>query len=544
MHSNQLFILHKNQLKSLTTSLNFTKKIPKQTEENIQKFFESLLKECENLEQTFLKNYSKLESKLKSCQDQIETKEKKVILLKSEVSKLKSEVTRVNEEEKTSKNLKNSNFGTFKSENIKTDKIKTKFFNKRQKFMKKSQSKQEIFSEENKKLLAEIEKLKSVIKTQENRIKDLEEKIKDDEDSLDLNFNSIKDALEIQELREALRTISEKYETDKENLLKDCEECRKDMEVQIFRLKQEKAYSESICKDIQKHLTEVSKEKELMEREIFSLNQQLERNYILRALTPAQKSETDYFSNSELEFTYSLEIIEKSNTMPSKSFQETFNEKLNEISLDIQKTETLSHDAINTIHFLKHTLGHMLSIKEMIDEEVSANKNFKKVSLNLSDIFSKLKQRIKTIEDESVILNKKMDESDYQPRIQTEPCINHSDRNSKELLFYYKKQLQIEKAKVLEKKHVIKLHKEQILFLKKNLRDLQNEGKTKNLTNDEYFKEIFKNFIREVPFFPENIENKLSVLFKFLQFSTNEAKCILEERKTKKIKPSIFGIFS
>ena len=85
MHSNQLFILHKNQLKSLTTSLNFTKKIPKQTEENIQKFFESLLKECENLEQTFLKNYSKLESKLKSCQDQIETKEKKVILLKSEV---------------------------------------------------------------------------------------------------------------------------------------------------------------------------------------------------------------------------------------------------------------------------------------------------------------------------------------------------------------------------------------------------------------------------------------------------------------------------
>ena len=355
MHSNQLFILHKNQLKSLTTSLNFTKKIPKQTEENIQKFFESLLKECENLEQTFLKNYSKLESKLKSCQDQIETKEKKVILLKSEVSKLKSEVTRVNEEEKTSKNLKNSNFGTFKSENIKTDKIKTKFFNKRQKFMKKSQSKQEIFSEENKKLLAEIEKLKSVIKTQENRIKDLEEKIKDDEDSLDLNFNSIKDALEIQELREALRTISEKYETDKENLLKDCEECRKDMEVQIFRLKQEKAYSESICKDIQKHLTEVSKEKELMEREIFSLNQQLERNYILRALTPAQKSETDYFSNSELEFTYSLEIIEKSNTMPSKSFQETFNEKLNEISLDIQKTENLSHDAINTIHFLKHT---------------------------------------------------------------------------------------------------------------------------------------------------------------------------------------------
>ena len=320
-----------------------------------------------------------------------------------------------------------------------------------------------------------VEGLQNRLSIQEKVIKEFQNNKKEESsDSLDLNVNNIKEAIELQELKEALRTISQRYEQDKENILRDCEEARQDMEAQIFRLKQEKAYVDSVNKDIQKQLKEILNDKDALEKEVFRVHQLVERLKESKNPRIYQKSETELVSSLEFDFTHSIEALDKSNILQVKSFHEAVIEQFNEISMEIQKNH---HDMniVNTVNLIKNTLVHMIKIKETLQEETSSDPNFREISKNLSDVFSKLRLRVKNIEEESIILNKRIDEADASYRVQTEPSARLTDREGNELILYYKKQLQIEKAKVLVKKHVIKLHKEQINFLKISMREMQAE---------------------------------------------------------------------
>lgn len=388
----------------------------------------------------------------------------------------------------------------------------------------------------------QIEALKTKVSTQEKIIKELENNAKQDisEDSLDLNLNGIKEAIELQEIKEALRTISQRYEQDKENILKDCEESRQDMEAQLFRIKQEKFYMESVNKDMEKHLVEISAEKEIYEKEVFRLKDFIEKLKDCRTpKTPNsqksyQRSETEMTSSIEFDFTHSIETSEKCHSLQHITLPEVVLEQFNEISLEIQKNQKIDINTANTVLLIRNTLEHMLNIKSILDEEISNRTSLRETSKNLSDVCSKLRLRVKNIEEESHILSKKVDYDSFD-RVQTEPSPLFANRGKNELLFYYKKQLQIEKAKVLEKKHVIKLHKEQIAFLKASLREQQSDLNKSKSVNISTNKDLVISIFTEVPILAKSIENMIEVFLRFLHFSPDEIYSLAELRNSKKL---------
>ena len=362
------------------------------------------------------------------------------------------------------------------------------------------------------------------------------------EDSLDLNINTIREAIELQELKEALRTISQRYERDKENILRDCEESRQDIEAQMFRLKQERAYMDSVNKDLQKHLIEVSKEKEALEKELIQLHALLDRLKDSRSprniadpksVKGFVRSETEVTSSVELDFTTSIDSTEKYNSLPHRALPEEVLEQFNEISLEIRKNHLIDSNTANTVILIKHTLAHMLNIKKIIDEELANKSTFKEVSKNLSDIFSKLRLRVKNVEEESMILSRRFDGSDFYSRVHTEPGARSLSGENNELIYYYKKQLQIEKSKVLEKKHVIKLHKEQISFLKVSLREMQEEI-NRNKSVNESNKHLLINILTEIPVLAMNTENMIELLQSNLKCSSEEINKVKYNRKSKR----------
>ena len=95
------------------------------------------------------------------------------------------------------------------------------------------------------------------------------------------------------------------------------------------------------------------------------------------------------------------------------------------------------------------------------------------------------------------------------------------------------KQLQIEKSKVLEKKHVIKLHKEQISFLKVSLREMQEEI-NRNKSVNESNKHLLINILTEIPVLAMNTENMIELLQSILKCSSEEINKVKYNRKSKR----------
>lgn len=219
--------------------------------------------------------------------------------------------------------------------------------------------------------------------------------------------------------------------------------------------------------------------------------------------------------------------------MPHRALPEEVLEQFNEISLEIRKNHLIDSNTANTVILIKHTLAHMLNIKKIIDEELANKSTFKEVSKNLSDIFSKLRLRVKNVEEESMILSRRFDGSDFDSRVHTEPGARSLSGENNELIYYYKKQLQIEKSKVLEKKHVIKLHKEQISFLKVSLREMQEEI-NRNKSVNESNKHLLINILTEIPVLAMNTENMIELLQSNLKCSSEEINKVKYNRKSKR----------
>lgn len=527
----------------LDLARQYLKKLAKD-KQKLEETCESLKIRNETIEKRFIKNTSNLETQLKSNQNEIKHQSELISSLETEICQLKKENSKYIEEEKASKSLKEAakHHKALKNLKAEEDSIQSS------KNAKLSLEKLLISNLLLKGEILELEGKNQASKGNESIISDhnresisnktLKEisfkKKPDSEDSLDLNINNIKEVIEIHELKEALRTISERYELDKFNILKDCENSRQDMEIQIFRLRQEKAYTESINKDLRQALSEIYKEKEDIENQLSKYKLKISTQESKSLLNPP-KPEPEIASSVEFDLTHSIDTSERCNTLPIKNFQEDFMHQFNEISLQIKKNKKEDLTTTNTIDLMKDTLSHMIKIKEIIDEETSMNSICKGTSKNLSDIVSKLKFRVKTIEDESIILKKQIDKSDFDPPY-TEPCIRFTDRDNNDLVYYYKKKLQIEKSKIFEKKHVIGLHKEQIAFLKQNIRDLQAENTKLKAIDVQYITDLFKNFIKSIPIMPLDIEKMVEIIMEILSVSQTEFEGILSERKSKKFK--------
>ena len=482
----------KNDRAELELCRKYLKKVL-EDKEQLQDFYEDLKQEKKELEIRFVKNTLNLETQLQLKSSKLQEKA-------DQIMKLESKLESIHKSDKSG-----------------------------------SEGRLEQLIITNVTLQGEISILESQNARMRSQIEQDESRYKSFSQELDLTNNSKSSELfdskplnkdrEISELREALRTISERFEKDKENLLKDLEESRQDMEVQIFRLKQEKAYQESICKDLQKHLNEVHAEKQVMEKELLWLRQICERH----GKSPRHSKPDEFVSSLEFDISKSIEVPDKSNTLPHKTIQDAILEELNEISVDLKKKRKTDLNTCMIFELVKNTLAHMIKIYEAIESETSGTQVYKETARNLSDVVSKLKLKVRNIEEESVILNKRIDQSLYD-KVYTEPGARISDREQNELLQYYKKQLQIEKAKVLEKKHVIKLHKEQINYLKQTLRDLQFELGKINTVDFEYIKAVFISLIKEIPQQSEKTESIIGLLSSLLNLSESDRASLRETR--------------
>ena len=389
--------------------------------------------------------------------------------------------------------------------------------------------------------ILELEGINVKIRTTENELKSAKERIDwlekvnkelsmnkaDSDDSLDLPSGNIKDAIEIQELRAALHNITEKCEQDKEILIRDMIESRQDMENQVFRIQNEKIFIESNLKDCQKIIQESQREKDRLYIQISSLKKDLDR------LKDLQTSETSCKRrrSSELQFapSYDFELSESI----EKYNPGCICEEMNEI-LEALKNLGLVNDAGIDLMGVNKTLETTKKIREVVEKEDSSSKDTD-LDQKISQMFNRFKAKIVELETklkENTMIVKK------NTVVNTEP----SPRRSSPYHNPINHQVQVEKSKLMNKKNEILLHKEQIVALKKNIRDLQQELEKSKKIDLGYIREGWVSFAKELGIQSTSTENLMEVFMKLLGFTNNDVKILQNERKNKK-KGLKFGFF-
>ena len=367
-----------------------------------------------------------------------------------------------------------------------------------------------------------------------------------DDDSLDLDCSNIKDAIEIQELRAALRSISERYEQEKETILRDCEESRQDMETQMFRLRNEKAYIEVKFRDIEKLLSDVIREKEKQDGIILNLKKDIERlkdsknNEISQKIDSRRGSDDVCISDFEL-----TESVDKFGQVNSNDLYELLLEEINEIALEIANSQILSPQSKISKNLIYKLIDVSKKNKELITKELGNISN-KGLDELLIDTFNKFKQRINALElDKAENEAKKEEYVKYERlEVQSEPSPRGLTPNvSIESSLIIKKELQMIKLRLDEKKHKIYLHKQQITSLKKNIRELQIELYIALKVYIIYLRELWINLNKEIQIASTNGEKILEIFMKMLGFNSKEIICLHNERNLKKSrgKHGIFG---
>ena len=400
-------------------------------------------------------------------------------------------------------------------------------------------TKQRKQEEEIKELLEKCELLEKVNK-------ELSNKKQDSDDSLDLDCSNIKDTIEIQELRAALRSISERYEQEKETILRDCEESRQDIETQMFRLKNEKAYIEVRFKDMEKFLSDVIREKERQDGLIASLRKDIERIKDLKMIDGSSKagsrrgSEENMISGSG-----DFDLTESVDKFAAANGDDSLQDEINEIALEIQQQKLILGSKSDGKELIKDAISALINIQIQLYREIGSDKSESNVCLTelLAEAICGFKARILSLEHQNSEKDNKIEELTKSDRmeVQTEPsprAFNFSLESS----YAIKKQLQLEKSKVYEKKHEIHLHKEQIAFLKQNVRDLQLELDRVSKLDLGHIRDIWIRLNREIPLLHGTAEDLIEVLMKMLGFSHLEIVSSCTERRNKKSKGK-FGLF-
>lgn len=383
--------------------------------------------------------------------------------------------------------------------------------------------------------------------------KELTGKKNDSDNSLDLDCNNIKEMIEIQELRSALRIISEKYIVEKETILKDCEEARQDIETQMFRLQNEKTYIEVKLKDTEKKLADIYRENDRLEGTVALLKKEIERikdwknpDGTPKGLFSKYAMELVQISNSEdFELT---ESADKFAAVNSNDLYEILLEEINELAMKIKDNQLVYMENIenkSSKDVIIKLIETGVKIKGIIYNDIVSRIDMKDLAESVADILNKYRVKISMLEEEKVEKDKKIEAfgkmdklevmSEPSPRIST-PCIVLDSS------CYMKRQLQIEKTRVFEKKHAIQLYKEQIACLKQNVRELQLELDRVYELDIGQIRKFWWSFGKEIPWLKENAEDMMEAFSKMLGFDEKEYQVMKNERKSKRSKKR-FGFF-
>lgn len=369
-------------------------------------------------------------------------------------------------------------------------------------------------------------------------------KNEDSDDSLILDCSNIKDAIEIQELRAALRSLSERYEQEKEILLKDILESRQDMETQIFRLQNEKNYTEVKLKNTEKQVNEMNREKERLDSIILTLKKEVEKLKDVKSFEPrtpgSRRGSSELQGSGDFELTESVDKFQ----VASNDLFEILQEELTEISTSLQENGLMTNES-SAIQILKKSSELLINLQKLIHNEKTPQSDPYDLSEDLKSLFQDLKSKALTLSSELQEKQKKLEKLDKQIQdlnnyeIRTEPSPRLS---TKTFDMTSKNQLQMEKSKLLSKKHEIHLHKEQIALLKKNIRDLQSELEKACKLDILSLKEIWWNLGKEIPLLSKSAEELIELFMRKLGFSLKDSTSLTTERKNKKGKHK-FGLF-
>ena len=399
------------------------------------------------------------------------------------------------------------------------------------------------------KLESKLVELKEKCELLEKVNKELNSKKNESDDSLDLDCSNIKDMIEIQELRAALRSMSERYEQEKENLIKDIMESRQDMETQIFRLQNEKNYTDVKLKEAEKQINEMIREKERLEGILITMKKEVERlkdSKNTEARTPgSRRGSSELQGSGDFELTESMDKF----VVHSNDLYEVLQEELNEIVFKLQENG-LMQDEGSTVQILKKSSDILLSIKDFLMQISKEKTDLNNIPGSLASLFSSMSQeltytskRLQLNQDELQEKERKIQEllKNEHFEIRTEPS-PRSSTPGLELSSTMKYQLQVEKSKLISKKHEIRLHKDQIAALKQNIRDLQGEIEASCTVDLNSLKELWWGISKEVPLMSKSVEDSIEVFMRKLGFNQKEFTLLVNERKSKKGKLK-FGLF-
>lgn len=399
------------------------------------------------------------------------------------------------------------------------------------------------------KLESKLAELKEKNELLEKVNKELNSKKNDSDDSLDLDCSNIKDMIEIQELRAALRSMSERYEQEKDNLIKDIMESRQDMETQIFRLQNEKNYTDVKLKEAEKQINEMNREKERLESILVTMKKEVERlkdSKNVDSRTPgSRRGSSELQGSGDFELTESMDKF----VVNSNDLYEVLQEELNEIVFKLQENG-LIQDEGSTIQILKKSTEILISIKDFLMQISKEKTDLNDLPGSLANLFSSLSQELANISRSLQLKNHETQEKEKKIQellknehfeIRTEPSPRSSTPGF-ELNSTIKQQLQIEQSKLISKKHEIRLHKDQIAALKQNIRDLQAEIETSCKVDLNSLKDLWLGISKEIPLMNKNFEDSIEMFMRKLGFNHKDFTLLMNERKSKKGKLK-FGLF-
>jgi predicted nucleic acid-binding protein len=390
-----------------------------------------------------------------------------------------------------------------------------------------------------KSLESQLKVLREKVDFLEKTNKELQSTAAGSDDSLDLGSENIKETIEIQELRAALHSMSEKYEQEKETLIRDMIESRQDMETQLFRVQNEKNFLEVKLKDSEKLIEELKIEKERQSQIVMVLKKDIEKmrdsltSYECTPRSTASQKRSGFNPSQDYELTESIEKFDSR----SSNFYELLQEEISEIINKIKEFQLIPGENDFGLILLRKLIESFKAIKEIVDKEYEGSP-LKETDLKLVLILTTLKTKAQKEADLNEELRKRLRELENLRRVSTEPSARRFSPGTEMI----KTQIQLEKNKVLNKKHEIHLHREQITALKKTIRELQHELDRRGKDHTKLVKELWVSIFKDIPSLNANIEDLIESFMKNLGFTNSEAKALQNERKARRSRHK-FGFF-
>ena len=208
-----------------------------------------------------------------------------------------------------------------------------------------------------------------------------------------------------------------------------------------------------------------------------------------------------------------------------------FNEEINEIAKKLNENHIIFNYK-SPFEAVSKAVDLLIKLRTLLTDEDLVLKDQKDLSENVSVIFSKCKTKIMGLEHELNLKARQIFELSKIERLE----ISQVSRVNKESNSNDSKLLNLAKFKLSQKKKKIKMHKEQIVVLKNNVRELQDLLKKVLEVDVFHIRELWWSIGKEIPVLDKDVEESIQVFTRMLGFSRKDVLIMNDERKDKKIK--------